>query len=305
MPPVINRNSRGRHWLLTYNNPVKTAEELIIFFNEKSWKYVFQKERGVAGTEHFQIYIRTERVTMRELVNAFVTYGIHPHIELARRWKQAMLYCCKEESRISPQFYTNIPEEITPPVVPKLVICKRKLDAGATVSSLADDEATFSTWVAHNRSLNTYKCMKMEPRMMKTICVYFYGQPGCGKSRLALDLCKYMYPDEIPFYKTKGIWWDLYNYEKAVIWDDFRGDCYEPQELFKLCDRYPYKVQVKGSFLNFKSDLVVFTSNICPMALYKDGKAEPLLRRLEVNWCVYNYNGEGISYCNPDPIYNR
>ena len=174
MPPVNNRNSRGRHWLLTYNNPVKTADELLMFFNGNSWKYVFQLERGVSGTEHFQMYIRTERITMRELVNVFVTYGIHPHIEMARRWKQAMLYCCKEESRISPQYHTNIPEEITPPVVPKLVLCKRKLDAGASVSSLADDESTFSTWVAHNRSLNTYKCMKMEPRMVKTICMCIF-----------------------------------------------------------------------------------------------------------------------------------
>ena len=74
MPPLVNRNSRGRHWLLTYNNPVKTAEELLIFFNDKSWKYVFQKERGVAGTEHFQIYLRTDRVTMRELVNLFIRH---------------------------------------------------------------------------------------------------------------------------------------------------------------------------------------------------------------------------------------
>ena len=200
MPPVANGNTRGKHWLLTYNNPVKTAEELLVFFNDNQWKYVFQKERGVAGTEHFQIHLRTARKTMRELINTFVTYGIHPHVESARRWKQAMLYCCKEESRISPQFYTNIPEEITPPVVSKSIVCKRKLDAGATVSSLADDEGTFSSWVAHGRALNTYKCMKMEPRMYKTICVYFYGQPGCGKSRLALDLYKYLYADEIPLF---------------------------------------------------------------------------------------------------------
>ena len=81
-------------------------------------------------------------MVLRELVYVFTTYGIHPHAEMARSWKRA-LYCCKEESRISAQYYTNIPEEITSPVVPKLVLCKRKLDSGASVSSLADDEQLF------------------------------------------------------------------------------------------------------------------------------------------------------------------
>ena len=40
------------------------------------------------------------------------------------------------------------------------------------------------------------------------------------------------------------------------------------------------------------------------MALYKDGKVEPLLRMLKINWVIYNYNGQGISYANPNPLYN-
>ena len=128
--------------------------------------------------------------------------------------------------------------------------------------------------------------MKIEPRMSKTICVYLYGLPGTGKSRLGLDLCREIYPNEIPFYITKGIWWDLYDYQKSVIWDDFRGDRYEPQELFKLCDRYPCKVQIKCSFMQFKSYLVILTSNISSMLLYKDDKGEPLIRRLDIKWVI-------------------
>ena len=205
MPPRVNANCRAKHWLLIYSNPTKTAEELIEFYVERNWKYVFQLESGVAGTQHFQIYLRTSRMTMRELIALFSKYLFIHMLKMARRSKQALLYCCKEESRISPQYYTNIPEEIAPPVIPKSVQCKRKLDSGATMSSLADDEQLFSSCVSYNRSLNLYKSMKIEPPMMKTLCVYFYDRPGCGKSRLALDLCKYIYPTEIPFYKTKGI----------------------------------------------------------------------------------------------------
>ena len=121
-------------------------------------------------TRHFQIYLRTERITLRQLVSLLTAIVIHPHIEMARRWRQALMYCCKEESRIS-ETHANIYEEITPPLVPKLVQCKRKLDTGCSIASLADDEVLFSSWVAHNHPLNLYKSMKIEPRMKKTICV--------------------------------------------------------------------------------------------------------------------------------------
>ena len=87
---------------------------------------------------------------MRELINLFSNISVHTHVEMAKSWKQALMYCCKEESRISPQYYTDITNEIAPTVIPKLVQCKHKLDSGATMSSLVDDEQLFSSWVSHN-----------------------------------------------------------------------------------------------------------------------------------------------------------
>ena len=78
-------------------------------------------ESGIAGTNHFQIYLHTERLIMRQIINFFFTVAVHPNVEMASRWKQALMYCCKAESRISETYYTNIPDEIAPPVVPKLV----------------------------------------------------------------------------------------------------------------------------------------------------------------------------------------
>ena len=136
---------RGRHFLLTCNNPTHTAEELIGFFVGKDWRYVFQLEAGENGTRHFQIYIRPpSRMLKRELIRLMVEFGCHPHVELARRWKQAMMYCCKQESRISETYYTDICEEITPVATPKLVEIKRKIDAGETLSSISNDEKYFA-----------------------------------------------------------------------------------------------------------------------------------------------------------------
>ena len=65
---------------------------------------------------------------------------------------------------------------------------------------------------------------------------------GTGKSRWAFEMAKTC---ESYYYKTKGKWWDLYENEKCVIWDDFRGSDYEFNELLKLCDRYPYKIHMQ------------------------------------------------------------
>ncbi|XP_065664793.1 uncharacterized protein LOC136086424 [Hydra vulgaris] len=164
------------------------------------------------------------------------------HIEPTRRWKQAMLYCCKTESRVSPDFYSNVRAEVKVIVIPKLVEIKRYIDRGYSMSDVMNKDEFFSSWCSHNRSLTLYANSKQKKRMFKSICIYLYGPPGCGKSRLAFDISRNCFPDTLPFYKNKSQWWDMYSQEHVVTWDDFRGDCYEPQELFKLCDRYDYKV---------------------------------------------------------------
>jgi hypothetical protein len=79
-------NVRTNRWLLTYNNPIFTAEDLIYAFDMHNFKYVFQKERGVEGTEHFQIYLQTDRIYARQLIQIFTEHiGFHPHVQAARR----------------------------------------------------------------------------------------------------------------------------------------------------------------------------------------------------------------------------
>ena len=207
-----------------------------------------------------------------------------------------MLYCCKEDSRVSNQYWTDIENLIVRPKVKSLVAIMRKLDAGESLLSIMDNEEHFPTWCSYNRSLVMYNSLKQPKRNFKTFCIYFYGEPGVGKSRLAYDISMFLYPDVTPYYKTKGQWWDMFSNEMSVIWDDFRGDCYEAQELFKLCDRYDYKVQIKGGFMNFNSKLIIFTSNCDSVYLYRDTIGVPLERRLDVKYLINLYDGVNINY---------
>ena len=49
--------------------------------------------------------------------------------------------------------------------------------------------------------------------------------------------------------------------------DDFYG-WIKYDELLKICDRYPYKVQVKGGFEEFKAKYIWITSNCDTDQLY-------------------------------------
>ena len=174
----------------------------------------------------------------------------------------------------------------------------RKLDSGESLLSIIDTEEHFPTWFSYNRSLVMYYALKQPKRNFKTFCVYFYGDPGVGKSRLSYDISKNLFPDVTPYYKTKGQWWDLFSNEMVIIWDDFRGDCYEAQELFRLCDRYDYKVQVKGGFMNFNSKVILFTSNINSVYLYRDTIGIPLERRLDIKYNIISYDAVTVKYVN-------
>ena len=301
---MAGRNIRGRHWMATFNNPNCLAVDLVNFFNLNQWNYIFQLERGVQGTEHFQIYIGTNPIYFNQLNQLFVDRGYVIHLEHVRNKNSSMLYCCKEDSRVSDQYWTNCEHLIVRPKVKSLVVIKRKLDSGVSLNTIMDSEEHFPTWCSYNRSLVMYNALKQPKRNFKTFCIYLYGDSGVGKSRLAFEICKKFSPDIHPYYKTKGMWWDLFNNEPCVIWDDYRGDCYEAQELFKLCDRYDYKVQIKGGFMNFNSKLIIFTSNVNSVYLYRDTIGVPFERRLDVKHNVLSFDGLLCKY-NDCKTYNE
>ncbi|MGN5495186.1 hypothetical protein ACLJCJ_09470, partial [Campylobacter coli] len=77
---------------------------------------------------------------------------------------------------------------------------------------------------------------------------------GTGKSHIARELA-----ENQPIYnhtvKDKG-WWDRYEQQPVVIFDDFRGEI-EYNEILKLVDKYPHHVSRRGQKpLSFNSNLV-------------------------------------------------
>lgn len=107
----------------------------------------------------------------------------------------------------------------------------------------------------------------------------YWGLPGTGKSKAAhkKNPGAWMKSDM----STK--WYDGYKGEKTIILNDFRGYNLNFGKLLNLLDRYPQRVEKKGSSMELKCNKFVITSNQHPKDWYKKKAWDddnPLRRRI-------------------------
>jgi len=139
-----------------------------------------------------------------------------------------------------------------------------------------------TTYCIHHRGIKEYRLAIRAPRSSKTISIALFGPPGTGKTLWA----ETHFPTA--YRKDPDSWWDGYDGEPAVILDEFHGSWFKFTHLKKLLDRYPMKVDIKGSRAEFISSTVILTSNNEPRSWYNfDNISEAyawdaLERRLDV-----------------------
>nr|WAE43202.1 MAG: replication associated protein [Cressdnaviricota sp.] len=118
------------------------------------------------------------------------------------------------------------------------------------------------------------------PIGMERECFVFWGVTGSGKSRRAWDEASMEAYCKDP--RTK--FWDGYQVQEHVVIDEFRGGI-DISHLLRWLDRYPVRVEIKGSSRPLLAKKIWITSNLDPKYWYPDIDAETLnalLRRLQI-----------------------
>lgn len=108
----------------------------------------------------------------------------------------------------------------------------------------------------------------------------FWGKTGTGKSRAAWELAGLdAYPKD-----PRSKFWDGYDDQEFVIVDEYRG-AIDISHILRWTDRYPVRVEIKGSSKPLKAKTLIFTSNLHPNDWYPGLDAatlDALIRRLSI-----------------------
>lgn len=194
------------------------------------------------------------------------------HIEKARGTDaQNIIYCHKEQD------FTEWGKPGKQGARKDLDHVKEMITEGKAEIEIAEEH--FGSWVRYHKSFERFRTLLVKPRDTMTKCIVYWGDTGCGKSYKASEYQGSKYYLHLP---EKGtIWWDGYKNEDVVILDDFAGEI-PFRYLLRILDRYPLKVQAKGTMCEFTSPTVIITADKHPDEWYNITTSEwsQLERRL-------------------------
>lgn len=193
--------------------------------------------------------------------------------------EDAKKYCSKEESRVDGPYEFGSDQDLSKSKKRKIDEIKDLIKSGASDLDIADEY--FGLWLRYHKAFATYRMLVSQPRDFKTEVRVYWGKAGVGKSRRASYEA-----GPRAYRKPRGEWWDRYDGESNVIFDDFYG-WIKLDELLRICDMYSHQVPVKGGFINFRPRLIIFTSNVEPLRWYSEDilqgeLREAFLRRFDV-----------------------
>lgn len=123
---------------------------------------------------------------------------------------------------------------------------------------------------------------------------WWFGPTGTGKSRLAWE----RYPD--CYTKMMNKWWDGYEGQKVVLFDDYRPNMCTFAELLRMLDRYPMMVEFKGGSCHLSATTFVITTTSRPEVIWSGRTAEALNQLLRRITEIMEFHLDGSRTCLKD-----
>lgn len=241
-------NGQARRWCFTWNNPDCLLD---YWFQQLSISYlVYQEEIGESGTYHLQGYVEFARATRLQTLKNKLGQSIH--FEIARGTAADNRdYCTKAESRIGGPYESG-----------QSIGQGKRTDIHSFYAAIKDGKTDQDLFETHTASMFRYvkvvpmvRELQYPPRDFKSEVIVIWGPPGTGKS----SYCQANSPEA--YWKSPDSeWWDGYNGQTDVVLDDFSG-WIKYSSFLRILDRYPLKVQAKGTHINYCPKRIFITCN--------------------------------------------
>lgn len=258
--------SKSKHWCFTLNNYTDSElQHLNGLFSSKGSQIsylILGKEVGESGTTHIQGFISCEsRVSFRQIR---LRVSDRAHFERAKGTpEQAAEYCRKDGDFIE---YGTLPvRRGHRSDIDSLV---QTISSGACIDDIRDQHPKL--FLRYPRAIGEWVTSLQPTREWVTEVIVHWGKTGTGKTRSVFEfICRdsiYIHPGEQ--------WFDGYDGQPVVLFDDFSGSEFKLSYLLKLLDRYPMRVPVKGGYKNWIPKHIFITSNLDPEDWYPHANEE-------------------------------
>jgi len=224
------------------------------------YKYlVIGQEVGESGTPHLQGYVTFQDQLRFNSIKSFSTQCASAHWEQKSKnstYAQAADYCKKGG------IFTEWGElPVSGQVRATVAASKRWEEALANAKSGNFEEIPAQIQIQCYRTLKSIRndtLLEGSSLDGDLVNFWYHGPPGTGKSLYA----RLKYP--LHFLKALNHWWDGYTGQEVVLLDEWEltSGKFLGHHLKLWTDRYPFRPEVKGSFLpNQRPKTIIVTSN--------------------------------------------
>lgn len=247
-------NKKSINWKITMNNPGNT---LLGFKDTMKW-LVYQLEKGhEEETLHIQGAVGYKNQVRRQTVaKDFPNCWLEPIYGDPTSY---INYCQKEDTRVSgPYIYGNLQEKKGKGARTDIKTYTEKLkELGLTKFSEEYPEAILKFGNKINMLDNIFQGNK---KKIIPFVVWICGGSGSYKSRLYNH---WFHQQQATIVKDGcTTWFDKYNYQDCVVFDDFRADTLILHSLLNVLDIYKISVPIKGASPRAWNPKFIFIS--CP-----------------------------------------
>lgn len=273
--------SRRRAWCVTINNPTDEDREKI---KEMPLKYsIIGEEKGDEGTPHLQCYFElTKAVTLKRLKK----WVPRAHIEMRKGTAQEAADYCKKEGQYEETGQISRQGQRT-----DLKECAAAIIGGKRMRDVATEYPV--PFIKFHKGFRALRAITTKRRDTQPEVIVLYGRTGTGKSHKARQLAG---PEYYVWTPARGHWFDGYDGETTVIFEEFRGQL-PLGTMLSILDKYDCPLQYKGGTTEFVATKIIITSPVEPSMWYKtvgDDKVDQLLRRITtIEKTVQMYRSDG------------
>lgn len=291
---------RARNFCFTLNH--YTDEDIV---NIESWMddcatyIIYGKEVGENLTPHLQGYAEFKTV-MR--MSALKKLNPRIHWEMRKGTKyQAVMYC-KKDGQVTEHGEAKNMGEPNKKNKNALLPFMDMVKAG-DLKSIAEHPDCSLSVLKHAMTAATLFEEPRDPAIPLEVN-WYWGPTGTGKTRKAFYEANHLDMGNVYIKSSNNKWFDGYDGERIIIFDDLRSSWFEYSFLLKLLDRYPTRVECKGGSRQWKAERIYVTSPFKPEEMYSSmqerdldkDSIQQLIRRVTK---VENMPSSTFAWCEP------